>query len=109
MLVAVRNPPIDGEDEYRAALTAFRELWEKLVAAERAADPQVHFDRASEVGELLAKYVSENAGERGAAAIRIRDTESLTLTALSERISMSKQRAGKLVERGQKPQGSDNG
>ena len=106
MLVGVSHPPVDGEDDYPAALAAFREAWGRLLAAIRATrEPQAHFDRASEAGEVLSKLVAEDAGERGTAAARILDAESLSLTGLGQRISMSKQRAGKLVEKGRKSRG----
>jgi hypothetical protein len=106
MLVSVDNPPIDGEGDYPAALAAFRAAWDRLLTAVRATrDPQAHFDRASETGELLSKLVAEDATERGTAAARILDAESLSLTGLGQRISMSKQRAGKLVEKGRKSRG----
>ena len=108
MLVGVRNPPIDSEDDYPAALGAFRGAWERLLATMRTRDPQEHFDRATEAGETLAKLVSESAAERAAAAVRIQDAESLTLTALSERISMSKQRAGRLTEKIRKARGGSD-
>ena len=89
-----------SEDDYPAALAAFREAWARLLAAVHATrDPQRHFDRATEAGEVLAKQVSENAGERAGAAGRIQDAESLTLTALAGRISMTKQAAGRILAR----------
>ena len=110
MLISVRNPPIDGEDDYWAALRAHRGTWTRLLAAIRATrDPQEHFDRATETGKTLAGFVAEGAEERAAAAVRIQDAESLTLTALSERISMSKQRAGKLTEKARKAREGDDG
>ena len=98
MLVAVDNPPIDGEDHFAAALAALREAWVRVLAELRAIeDPQRQFDSATEAGEVLRKLVSENAGERSAAAVRIQDAESLTLATLGERISMTKQAAGRMT------------
>ncbi len=66
-------------------------------------DPQRQFDSATEAGEVLRKLVSENAGERSAAAVRIQDAESLSLATLGERISMTKQAAGRLTGRARQP------
>lgn len=100
MLVGVDNPPVDGQDDYGPAVEAFREGWKRLLSAVRGTpDPQRHFDRATEAGQMLAEFVSENADERGAAAVRIQEAESLTLTVLGERISMTKQAAGRLTGR----------
>jgi hypothetical protein len=105
MLVGVSNPPVDSEDDYPAASEAFREGWKRLLRAVRATrEPQRHFDRATEAGKVLAEFVSEDADERATAAVRIQKSEELTLTALSERISMSKQRAGRLTDRARKQQ-----
>src|SRR5215470_15580361 len=105
MLASVGNPPVDGDD-YDAAHAAYRNAWQRLLAAVHATpEPQRHFDRATEAGETLAKNVAENAAERSAAAVRIKDAESLTLTALGERISMTKQAAGRLTARARKPKG----
>ena len=89
-----------GEDDYPAALAAFREAWARLRAAIHATrEPQQRFSRATETGELTGKQVSEAAIERSDAAAAIRDAESLTLEALGKRISMTKQAAGRLVAR----------
>lgn len=97
------NPPIDGDD-YGAASAAFRQAWRRLLAAVHATpDPQQHFDRATETGATLAWLVAENATERADAAVRIKDAEGLTLTALGKRISMTKQRAGRLTGKARHP------
>jgi hypothetical protein len=102
------NPPVDGDDDYPAAVTAFREAWARLLRAVHATRvPQLRFDRATETGKLLAEFVSEDADERGDAAYGIQEAESLTLTALGGRISMSKQRAGKLTGKARQRAGKD--
>jgi hypothetical protein len=99
MLVSVGNPPVDGDD-YDAAKAAYGSAWHRLIAAVRASRaPQEQFDRATDAGEELAKQVSEIAAERSAAAVRIQDTEGLSLTDLGERIRMTKQAAGRLTNR----------
>jgi hypothetical protein len=104
MLLGMRNPPGDGDDDYAAAASSFRAAWRRLVdAMQTTREPQDHFDRATETGEMLSKLVIENGEERAAAAVRIQESERLTLTALSERISMSKQRAGRLTEKARRP------
>jgi hypothetical protein len=95
----------DSDDEARtdAAVAALLQAYADVVAALRAMrDPARHFARATELGDTLRKLVSDSTDERAAAATRILDAESLSLTALGERISMSKQRAGQLVEKGRK-------
>jgi len=88
------------DDDYPAAHAAFRDAWARLLAAIRATrEPQQRFDRATETRDLLAKQRSEIAGERTDAAAAIQDAESLTLTALAGRISMTKQAAGRLLAR----------
>jgi hypothetical protein len=100
----VEHPPGDGEDHFAAALAALREAWVQVLAGLRAIDdPQHQFDSATEAGELLRKLVSENAEQRAAAAVRIQDAESLSLAALGERISMTKQAAGRLTGRARHP------
>jgi len=105
MLVGVGNPPVDGEDDYATAAEAFREGWKRLLSALHVtSDPQRHFDRATEAGQMLAEFVSENADERAAAAVRIQKAESLTLTALGKRTRMTKQAAGRLTSRARRKQ-----
>jgi hypothetical protein len=100
MLVGVGNPPVDGDDDYTRAVEAFRESWKRLLSALHVtSDPQRHFDRATEAGQMLAEFAIENADERAAAAARIKDAESLTLTVLGKRTRMTKQAAGRLIER----------
>jgi hypothetical protein len=100
MLVSVGHPPVDGEDDYPPAAEAFRESWKRLLSALRiTSDPQHHFDRATEAGKMLAEFVSENADERAAAAVRIQEAESLSLTVLGKRTRMTKQAAGRLTSR----------
>lgn len=99
----VGNPPIDGDD-YSGAAAAFRDAWRRLLAAVHVTqDPQQHFDRATETGTTLAGFVEENAAERAGAAIRIKEAEGLTLAALGKRISMTKQRAGRLTGKARQP------
>ena len=103
MLLRVGNPPVD-EDHFATVLAALREAWVQVLAELRAIeDPQHQFDSATEAGEVLRKLVSENAEERSAAAVRIQEAESLTLAALGERISMTKQAAGRLTGRARRP------
>jgi hypothetical protein len=105
MLMGVGNPPVDGKDDYAPAAEAFRQGWKRLLSAVRATpDPQRHFDRATEAGQMLAEFVSENADERADAAVRIKDAESLTLTVLGKRTRMTKQAAGRLTSRARRKQ-----
>jgi hypothetical protein len=100
MLMSVGNPPIDGEDDYAPAVEAFRQGWKRLLSAVRATpDTQRHFDRATEAGQMLAEFVSENADERADAAVRIQEAESLSLAVLGTRTRMTKQAAGRLTGR----------
>ena len=93
-----------------AAVAALLRAYADVVAALRSmSDPERHFARATEVGDALRELVSKSTDERARAAERIWEAESLSLTALGERISMSKQRAGQLVEKAKKARGSDDG
>jgi hypothetical protein len=106
MLMDVGNPPVDGEDDYAPAAEAFTQGWKRLLSAVRAtSDPQRHFDRATEAGQMLAEFVSETADERAVAAVRIQDAESLTLAVLGKRTRMTKQAAGRLVGRSRRKKG----
>lgn len=98
-----------NEDNLEAAVAALLRAYAEVVTAlHRLRDPGRQFARATELGDVLRKLVSESTDERAIAAARIAEAESLSLTALGERISMSKQRAGKLVEKGRKVRGSDD-
>jgi hypothetical protein len=93
-----------------AAVAALLRAWADAVTALRQIeDPEKHFERATELGNVLRKLVSESTDERALAAQRIYEAESLSLTALGERISMSKQRAGQLVDKARKAQGGSDG
>lgn len=81
-----------------------------MLAGLRAiSDPQQRFDAATELGKVVRQMEAESVEERAGAAVAIQESESLSLTALGERISMSKQRAGKLTEKARKSRGSDDG
>ena len=96
----------DDETDVDAAVAALLQAYADTVTALRKMrDPGRHFTRATELGDTLRKLVSDSTDERAAAAARILEAESLSLTALGARISMSKQRAGKLVEKGRKTRG----
>ncbi len=94
------TPAGDGEDGYAAAIGALMRAWARVRAALRdIPDPQRRFDRATELGDLTRKLESQSVEERASAAVAIKDAESLSLTALGERISMTKQAAGRLTGR----------
>lgn len=89
-----------GDDDYPAALAAFREAWTRLLAAMRASrHPQQWFDRTDEIRELRDKQRDELGNERSDAARAILAAERITLTELAKRISMTKQAAGRLRDR----------
>lgn len=98
------NPPLDDDGSFGASIAALREAWVAVIAGLRAIpDPQARFDAATGLGKLARQMESEAVEERAAAAVAIQDAESLTLTALAGRISMSKQRAGRLTGKARKP------
>jgi hypothetical protein len=98
------------EDAVDAAVASLLQAYAGAVAALRAMrDPERHFARATELGDALRELVSKSTDERAIAAERILEAESLSLTALGERISMSKQRAGQLMDKAKKARGSDDG
>lgn len=104
------NPSLDGDAALGASVTALREAWAAVLAELHAvADPQRRFRAATELGNLVKQLEADSADERARAALAIQESESLTLTALGERISMSKQRAGKLTEKARRARGSDDG
>lgn len=78
-------------------------------ALRRMEDPERHFQRATEFVDTLRDLVSKGTDERAIAAQRILEAESLSLAALGERISISKQRASQLMDKAKKAQGSDDG
>lgn len=93
-----------------AAVAALLQAWADVVTAlRRVEDPQAQFARATELGDVLRKLVSESTDERALAAERIADAESLSLTALGQRISMSKQRAAQLTDKAKKIREASNG
>ena len=93
-----------------AAVASLLRAYADTVAAMRAMqDPERYFARATELADTLRELVSKSTDERALAAERILEAESLSLTALGERISMSKQRAGQFMEKARKVRGSDNG
>ena len=97
------TPAVD--DAYRAAVAALHEAWSCVRAELRALpDLRLRFDNATALGDLARQFESESVDERADAAEAIKDADSLNITALSERISMSKQRAGKLLEKARKRQ-----
>jgi hypothetical protein len=92
-------------DDFPAARTAFGAAWHRLLAAIHATrDPQQRFDRATETGEQVAKLRNEAATERADAALGIKDAEDLSLTALGDRISTTKQGAWRLTSKARKEQ-----
>jgi hypothetical protein len=98
------------EDAVDAAVTSLLQAYSAAVAALRAMqDPERYFARATELGDTLRDLVSKSTDERALAAARILEAESLSLTALGERISMSKQRADQLVRKGRKVREDDDG
>jgi len=106
----VDTPPVDGEERFAASIAALREAWVSLIAALHAIpDPQARFDAATRLESVTRQLERERVEERATAAVDIQEAESLTLTALSTRISMSKQRAGRLTEKARKARGSDDG
>ena len=92
-----------------AVSSLLRAYGEAVTALRAMRDPERHFARATELGDKLRELVSKSTDERAVAAARILEAESLSLTALGDRISMSKQRAGQLVEKAKKARGSDDG
>lgn len=93
-----------------SAVTALLRAWADVVTALRQVeDPQAQFARATELGDVLRRLVSESTDERALAAERIADAESLSLTALGQRISMSKQRAAQLTDKAKKIREASNG
>lgn len=93
-----------------AAVAALLQAWADVVTALRQVeDPQQQFARATELGDVLRRLVSESTDERALAAERIADAESLSLTALGQRISMSKQRAAQLTDKARKIREASNG
>ncbi|HEX3957778.1 MAG TPA: hypothetical protein VHZ03_14265 [Trebonia sp.] len=92
------------------AVAAMLQAWADVVTAlRRVEDPQQQFARATELGDTLRRLVSESTDERALAAERIADAESLSLTALGQRISMSKQRAAQLTDKAKKIREASNG
>lgn len=93
-----------------AAVAALLRAWADAVTALREIeDPDEQFKRAGELGDTLRGLVSKSTDERALAAARILEAESLSLTALGQRYSMSKQRADQLVKKGRKVREASDG
>lgn len=93
----------DVEHALAAAMAAVKEDYEEAAMQIRAiSDPQRAFERATELVSMLREITGHAADERAFAAERIKERERLSLAQLGERIGMSKQRAGKLLERAEK-------
>lgn len=92
------------------AVSALLQAWADAVTALRGIeDPEQQFARATELGDTLRRLVSESTDERALAAERILEAESLSLTALGRKISMSKQRAAQLTDKAKKIREASNG
>lgn len=93
-----------------AAIAALLAAYADVVTAIRAMhDPDRYFTRATELGDTLRMLVSKSTDERALAAECILEAESLSLTALGQRYSMSRQRADQLVKKGRKIREADDG
>lgn len=93
-----------------AAVAALLRAWADAVTALREIeDPDEQFRRAGELGETLRDLVSKSTDERARAASLILEAESLSLTALGQRHSISKQRADQLVKKGRRIREGDDG
>ena len=91
------------EQAFAAALAALKEAYDDAVTYLRAIpDPQRAFEAASELADMLREKAERASDERAFGAERIKERERLTLTALAERISVSKQRAGQIIQRADK-------
>lgn len=105
--------PLDAAEaliELDAAVNALLQAWADAVAALRKIeDPELQFARATDLGDALRRLVSKSTDERALAAQRILEAESLSLTALGKRISMSKQRAGQLTDKAKRIREADDG
>jgi hypothetical protein len=98
------------EEAVDAAVAALLAAYADVVTAMRAMkDPNCYFTRATELGETLRELVSKSTDERALAAERILEAESLSLTVLGQRHSMSRQRYDQLVKKGRKIREADDG
>jgi len=101
-----------AEDSFDTDVTAIEKLCTHAMAQIRAVpDPDRAFECATRLVSLGQDIAERGAGERAVAAARIKDARKQTLEALGDMYSMSKQRFGKLVEKGKKlrenPAGED--
>lgn len=98
------TPAGDDEGDFASAVAALLRAWTRVRAALRdIPDPQRRFDQATELGDLMRTFESQSVEERADAAVAIKEAESLSLTALGERIRMTKQAAGRLADRARRP------
>lgn len=97
------------EEAVDAAVAALLAAYADVVTAMREMeDPNRYFTRATELGDTLRDLVSKSTDERALAAERILEAESLSLTVLGQRYSMSRQRADQLVKKGRKIREADD-
>mgnify|MGYP001953633748 CR=1 FL=1 len=96
-------PDRSAAKAFMAALESLEEAHEKAVSVIRAMpDPQQAFDYSTQMADKLRELAEAAADLRAQTAVRIADHEKLSLTVLAKRISMSRARAGQLVQRGKK-------
>jgi N-acyl-D-aspartate/D-glutamate deacylase len=106
--VVERRPEFPQASEALSALAGVYELAEKAVEDER--DAHRAYELATAVTEAARQLTIQLGQLRALQAARIRDQESLSLTALANRIRVSKTRAVQILEIADKArEGIDNG
>ncbi|MFI0794851.1 hypothetical protein ACH4OY_19500 [Micromonospora rubida] len=91
---------MESEQAFNAALDALNGAYAEAVEAIRGVvNPQNAFACATTLADSLRATADAAADVRAQTAARIWEEERLSLTGLADRISVSKARAGQLVQR----------
>jgi DNA-binding transcriptional regulator YiaG len=92
------------DDEFGDAVAALSAAWDRAyqIAAD-GSDLDVGFARATALARALDAFLAQIGTLRTQQARSIREANALSLSQLADRISLSKGRAQKLVERGEQP------
>lgn len=94
---------VEVERGFVPALVALRRAYASAATAIRGApDPQVGFEDATKLADAMREVAANAADLRAAAARRIYEEEQLSLASLAERIGVTRQRAGQLMQTAKK-------
>src|SRR4051812_21631116 len=103
MICRMTDQRTNADDVVRGAIEGVSRAYEDArTAIAGVSDGQQAFDRATELVELLQGLGTSAAGFRAQVAQQIYETEKLSLAGLANRISVSRSRAGQLLDTAKK-------